>query len=104
MRQANPEHPEHAFAWTDGLLHQDHQLERIYYSGFTLNGVLYNVGDCVSLNPEHANLPVYLGRILGAFEDCSAGSANSQYIQVSLSVSRQLFACAETIFCTGPLV
>ena len=82
---------EQTFAWTDGVLHHDHHLERTHYSGFTLNDVTYSVGDCVMVVPETENDPVYMARIVSAFADRSAGAAVPMCIEVSLSVSRQLF-------------
>lgn len=85
MLQANPELlqvPLQTFAWTDGPLRQDNELGRTYYSGFTLHGVVYNVGDCVSLFPD-AEIPMLLGRIVSAFVNCSADTTDPHCIEVS---------------------
>jgi hypothetical protein len=69
------------FAW-DGCSHQDHEQQRTYYNGFTLQETKYRVGDCVYLFPESEGIPLYLGCIQSAFADGSPGASDTHCVEV----------------------
>lgn len=55
---------------------------RIYYRGFTLNGVSYSVGQTVTLFPETDDEPLHIGRIRSAFVDCSPDAQEPHSLEV----------------------
>lgn len=71
-----------AFRWGQ-LSH--HANSRTYYDGFTLQQTRYDVGALVYLLPEEQGAPLFIGRLLAAFIDSSAGKGSEAYsIEVRL--------------------
>ena len=62
--------------------HPHHPTTKVYYTAFDFCGVIYSVGEFVYLTPENAEAPLYLARVISAFEDTRQAGGDRLCIEV----------------------
>jgi len=74
-----PGGPSLTFSWLGDSLPAGPLL---YYQSFQFCSVTYTTGDHVYLTPEHPGTPLYLARIISAFEDTQQQGGDRLCIEV----------------------
>lgn len=79
--------PSLTFAWLGDPLQDGHLL---YYTSFQFCNTTYTIGDHVYLTPEDPGAPLYLARIITAFEDAQQQGGDRLCVEVSSWVLQRL--------------
>eukprot|EP00877_Chromochloris_zofingiensis_P007578 jgi/Chrzof1/3073/Cz12g10210.t1 len=83
--------PTPTFNWTGSAVHQG---GRLFYNSFQFCNESYACGDYVYLLPEDEGSPLYIAKILKAFEDASAPDTERLCIEVGMPGFSAVFVAA----------